>query len=104
MAKLIQNFAAPVLDKEVSKIAIANIAFHPNGQMLAATSSSGQFFLWNLAPGKLTYIFTGHQNAVYVTASNSDGSLLATGSADNTVRCITNATFFCSMEWAGKTP
>jgi WD40 repeat protein len=52
MAKLIQNFAAPVLDKEVSKIAIANIAFHPNGQMLAAASSSSQFFLWNLVTGQ----------------------------------------------------
>jgi WD40 repeat protein len=74
-------------------VAINSVKFSPNGKTLA--SGNGDIFaghknhsvsLWDIATGKQKSILTGHSGPVNSVAFNRKGSLLASGSSDNTIK------------------
>ena len=62
------------------------IAFSPNGRLLAATDWNGTVTLWDVASGQRKLTITDHQAGVLSAAFSPDGTSLATGSEDKTLR------------------
>ena len=64
------------------------MAFRPDGNLLAgAMGDQGRVQLWRPATAKLVgRPLTGHTGYVPALAFNPDGDLLATASADGTIR------------------
>ena len=63
-----------------------DVAFHPDGRVLATTGEDGTIRLWDVAtacPGRRP---RGHTEVVRRVAFSADGKLLASGSLDKTIR------------------
>jgi WD40 repeat protein len=65
---------------------VANVAFSPDGRMLATSSVDRTVRLWAAASGREIATLTGHTDAVHGIAFSPDGKLLASGSQDGTVK------------------
>ena len=67
---------------------VLSLAFSPieSPPMLATARADTVIRVWNLRTGELMHAFRGHEDLVTSLAFNADGSLLASGSADNTVQ------------------
>jgi WD40 repeat protein len=65
--------------------AIYQVAFSPDGRMLATASRDGTAKLWDALTGKLGSTLK-HQSGVIRLAFSEDGKRLATGSRDNTAK------------------
>ena len=63
-----------------------NVAFSPDGKMVAGWSANNLIYLWDAKTGEQKGTLTGHTNAVKSVAFSPDGATLASGSADFTVR------------------
>lgn len=64
---------------------INEIEYSPDGGLIAAASTVG-IWLYDAETGAEKTLFTGHTESVTCVSFNSDGTLLVSGSADNTVR------------------
>ena len=74
---------------------IADLAFSPDGSLLAAAENSGNEFasrLWRVSDGSLVSDFQDHTDAVTAVAFSPDGVFLASASSDDRilVRQVTN--------------
>mgnify|MGYP001264933902 CR=1 FL=1 len=85
MLKTLEGHTSPVL----------SIAFSPDGRKLASGAGSGwrpildedtTIRVWDAESGELMLTLKGHTSSVYSVAFSSDGSMLASGSEDGTVR------------------
>lgn len=66
--------------------ALHRIAYHPNGHLVAAASTNGSIFLWDVETGDLLGELAGkHDKSVLSIAFSGDGSMLVSGGADNRV-------------------
>lgn len=65
---------------------LENIAFSPDGTMLATTSFDKTVRIWSLADGRFLGELTGHEKGVNAVAFSPDGSRIVTASSDETVR------------------
>ena len=67
---------------------VLSLAFSPieSSLVLATARTDTVIRVWNLRTGELMHAFRGHGDLVTSLAFNADGSLLASGSADNTVQ------------------
>ncbi|NEQ18640.1 MAG: hypothetical protein F6K28_00505 [Microcoleus sp. SIO2G3] len=62
------------------------LAFTPDGKILAAAMSDKTIKLWNGKTGELLRTLTGHNYAVHAIAISSDGQTLISGSSDKTIK------------------
>jgi small GTP-binding protein len=64
---------------------IWQIAWSPDGRMLASGSNDSIIRLWDGQTGKLLHTLEGHKESVYCVAWSPDGRMLASGSKDFTI-------------------
>ncbi len=64
---------------------ITNIAFSPNGDLLAAASSDSTIKIWDFKSRSLIATLEGHKGAVRYITFSSDGKSLASSSDDDTI-------------------
>ena len=67
---------------------LLSLAFSPNGNLLAAANWDGTATLWDVASGERKLTLSHHAGGVHRAVFSPDGSTLATGSEDNTLRLI----------------
>jgi WD40 repeat protein/tetratricopeptide (TPR) repeat protein len=65
---------------------VEDVAFSPDGKLLAMASREGTVQLWDVAPGKLLATLKGHSSAVEAVVFSPDGRTLVSGGTDQTVR------------------
>jgi WD40 repeat protein len=65
---------------------ILAVAFHPDGNVVAAGTASGEVRLWDAASGMPLHTCRGHMDWVRSVAFRPDGQMLASGSEDQTVK------------------
>lgn len=75
---------------------IESVVFSPDGKVLAvaggAPSLFGELQLWNVADGTLLHSITISYDTMFGASFNADGTLVAFGGADNSVRAAEVAT------------
>jgi len=64
---------------------IRDIAFSPDGSLIAGGSDDGTVRIWRVSDGELLRTLEGHRSAVEAVAFSPDGRFLASGSTDETV-------------------
>ncbi|MFM8415021.1 MAG: WD40 repeat domain-containing serine/threonine protein kinase, partial [Planctomycetota bacterium] len=74
------------LDHQAHDAAIWDVAFGPDGRLLASASADGTVRIHDSATGDVAQTLVGHGDAVYAADFSADGGLLATGSRDRTIR------------------
>ncbi len=62
------------------------IAYSPDGQTIAASTSSGEIRLWRASDGRFSLICLGHTNWVRAIEFSPDGRYLASSSDDRTIQ------------------
>src|SRR5262245_644776 len=67
-------------------LALASVAYSPDGKYIATGSYDRTTKVWDAASGKELVTLTGHEAAVEAVAFSPDGKSLATGSYDATVQ------------------
>lgn len=66
---------------------VYGVAFHPSKPDMVATAGGDDVGgVWELSTGQRTHTLEGHSDTVNLVAFSADGSLLATGSLDATVK------------------
>jgi WD domain, G-beta repeat len=65
---------------------VLSIAYSPDGQILAASDSSGEIRLWNVRDGQCLLTCSGHTNWVRAIKFSPDGQYLASTSDDRTLK------------------
>ena len=68
------------------------LAFSPDGRLLASAATDNTVRLWETATGAPVHTLMGHENQVHAVAFSPDGTLLASAGTDNAVRLWETAT------------
>jgi WD40 repeat protein len=66
---------------------ITDIAFSPDGRLLASSSKDGSIRLWDVMSKALLHILRGNGSQLLSLAFPSDGTLLVSGTSDGSI-CI----------------
>lgn len=74
---------------------IESVSFSPDGSLLAIAGGTpslfGELQIWNIAERRLVHSITAAHDTLFGVSFNEDGSLVATGGADNSVRAWNTA-------------
>jgi WD40 repeat protein len=65
---------------------VNDVAFSPDGKLLASASRDSTVKLWDAGSGALQHTLEGHSDSVNDVAFSQDGKLLASASSDRTVK------------------
>ncbi|MBT0769893.1 WD40 repeat domain-containing protein [Kineosporia sp. J2-2] len=83
----LREMGATADEKNVRALAVAGVAFSPDGKTLATADNvrnTGR--LWDVATGKLLHTLKGHTDYVTDVSYSRDGTTVVTVSADNSAR------------------
>lgn len=77
-----------------------SVTFSPDGCFLAIVDSTGEISVWNTNEEKLSWQKKGHTDWIRAVAFNKDGTILATGSHDQTIKLwnVQTGDFMKSLE------
>jgi small GTP-binding protein len=74
---------------------VSEIAWSPDGRMLASSSSDGTILLWDAETGECLHMLEGHKGEVWSVAFDPSGRMLASGGDDETVKLWDSETGEC---------
>ena len=92
------NFSHSDLSKSVfahTFSVMTEVAFSPDGQMLATGNWDNRVYLWEVASGNQLAICSGHAKRVWSVAFHPGGNLLASGGEDRTIKLWNSRTGQC---------
>jgi len=69
----------------INESLVSDLSFSPDGRTLAVAASRSVVF-FDVSSGERTGTFTGHAGIVYAVSFSPDGTMLASGAGDGTVR------------------
>ena len=81
-----ENWSAEIQTLEGHSNWVSSVAFSPDSQLLASSSSDSTVKLWDPTTGDLQKTLEGHSNRVWSLAFSPDSKLLASDSGDNTIK------------------
>src|SRR5207237_363052 len=93
------NAQLKVLNGHLS--AVSELAFAPNGGVLASGSFDNTIRLWDSASGQCRAVLRGHKDAVRACAFAPNGRILGSASDDGTVRLWDTVSGECQMVLEG---
>ena len=72
------------MELKADEVPVSDVAFSPNGGLLASAKSDGSIELWDFGAGKIVDRLVGHVGIVNTVAFSPDGSRLISGGDDAT--------------------
>jgi hypothetical protein len=76
----------PRAKESISLPHVFDVAFSPDGKLLATANSDHRVWLWNVADGKFITVLEGHQGEVRSVNFTPDGRLLISGGRERMLR------------------
>jgi WD40 repeat protein len=76
----------PVRKLESARGGLGDVAFSPDGRMVAAGNAWYEVRWWRVVDGALLHVARGHRDSVNSVAFSPDGKVLASGSLDGTLK------------------